>query len=58
MVNEEVHDKDISMLEATAQQLAFCHGRETPNDHDYQAASESLERWNFMRESVGLTAWV
>ena len=57
MVTEEICMAEISFLDATAHQIALCHGRDEPNAADIELALISVARWNQTRISVGLPVW-
>jgi hypothetical protein len=47
----------MSMLAATAQQLAWDRARDEPNAKDIDDAAEMVARWNRKRIEMGLTPW-
>lgn len=57
MVTEEICMTEISFLDATAHQIALCHGRDEPNAADIESALECLVRWNQIRMSLSLPVW-
>lgn len=44
--------------QATAQQIAFEHDRDTPTAADMQQAVQSIRKWNSQRLAAGLPLWV
>lgn len=57
MVTEEICMTEINFLDATAQQIALCHGRDEPSEADIASALVCLERWNQIRMSLSLPVW-
>jgi hypothetical protein len=48
----------VSMIQATADQLALCSGRDSPNESDLEMASALVQRWDQERILAGLQVWV
>ena len=50
---------DLTEMEiATAQQLAFCCGRDKPKEQDIETSKELVKAWNHKRKLLGLAEWV
>lgn len=44
--------------EVTAQQLAWCKGKDEPSEVEIAEAVKMASRWNKKRIAMGLRAWV
>ena len=43
---------------ATAEQLAWCNGKDEPTEREYVQAVKLAAKWNKKRRLMGLRAWV
>lgn len=44
--------------QATAQQLAWCSGKDEPTEREYAQAVKLAAKWNKKRVAMGLRVWV
>lgn len=44
--------------QATAEQLAWCNGKDEPTEREYAQAVKMAAKWNKKRKLMGLRAWV
>ena len=57
-----MHQQQLQLLtdfeRTTAQQLAWCNGKDKPTEREYVQAVKLAAKWNKKRLLVGLGAWV
>ena len=44
--------------QATAEQLAWCNGKDEPTEREYAQAVKLAAKWNKKRRLMGLRVWV